>query len=296
MRQYDFEQWMRRSGLEEGTIQSRVSNCKWIEENVGCDLDDSYDRDGGARVFKALEYHRGVRHPLEYLIDGDPYTNLSMYRSTANLYFEFCSGREHVKRKTRGRSMSSPVKVSYMPGYGPNGKTVEAENADEKPQPPADMEEISELWADYMRATNRIAAALGRSANIVGEYAERLVSEYYGGELLTASNKSADIRLRDGRLIQVKSRVPRQTSTTSLSPIRSWDFDLLVVVLFNPDGSIMEALEMTADVAKSHARRDEHQNSDLLVTTDEFIHDPAAKDIHCELSALMASKRGEAKL
>lgn len=293
MRQYDFERWMRRSGLEEGTIQTRVSNCRWIEENIGCDLDASYSRDGGADVYKALEYHRGVRHPLEYLIDGDPYTNLSMYRSTANLYFEFCSGREHVKRKTRGRRMSSPVKVSYLPGYGPNGKTAETGCSDAKPKPSASMEEISGLWVDYMNATNRIASALGRSANIVGEYAERLVAEYYGGELLTASNKSADIRLRDGRLVQVKSRVPRQTSTTSLSPIRSWDFDLLVVVLFNPDGGIMEAVEMTADVAKRHARRDEHQNSDLLVTTDEFIHDPAAKDIRDGLAALMACKRGE---
>ena len=99
--------------------------------------------------------------------------------------------------------------------------------------------------------------------------------------------------LPDGRLVQVKSRIPRQTSTTSLSPIRSWDFDLLVVVLFNPDGSIMKAIEIEADEARKHARRDNHQNSDLITTTDYFLNDPSARDISHELGKMVGGAGAE---
>lgn len=291
-----FMKWLKDSGYKSKSYQTE---CLWVQRNGLVKLDQEYERDRcatiTARLANAGEFRRFVGSRKE---DADPKTNLSSYRSAVKKYVEFMDhlrygdsrydiGDAKSARRRRGRTAkSSPVKVSYLEGFGPNGK-IEPETAEQEGQP-HDIAEIASLWKDYMRVTNRITAALGRSANIVGEFAERLAAEYYGGKLLTASHKSADIQLDDGRLVQVKSRVPRQTLTTSLSPIRSWDFGLLVVILFNPDGSVLKALEMKADAAREHARRDSHQNSDLIVTTDEFLNDPLARDITGELAALMS--------
>jgi hypothetical protein len=68
---------------------------------------------------------------------------------------------------------------------------------------------IKELWNDYNIIANKLSQALGRTSNIVGEYAEYLTAQYYNGELLASSHKSADVEvLQDGKqiLYQVKAR------------------------------------------------------------------------------------------
>jgi len=289
-----------------------LSRCRRVERFEG-NLDEHFDKDGMDSLLYRLEYSQRdedlelqPRHSIP--IEGKKTS--SMREGTASLknaiaiYCDFRKGYNPTtergapharssKHGLRNHSRSSGVKVSYLPGFGPNGRIARSK-PDHVPEPEADLEpmgmgEITGLWREYMDVTNRITAALGRSSNIVGEYAERLVAEHYGGSLLAASHKSADIELPDGRLVQVKSRIPRQTLTTSLSSIRSWDFDLLVVVLFDRDGGVLKAVEYEAAAAKRHARRDEHQNSDLIVTTDEFLNDPLARDITADLARLLGN-------
>ena len=50
-------------------------------------------------------------------------------------------------------------------------------------------------------------AFFARGGNVTGDYGEHLVKQLYGGELLPNSHKSADVRLSDGTLLQVKTRV-----------------------------------------------------------------------------------------
>jgi hypothetical protein len=97
---------------------------------------------------------------------------------------------------------------------------------------------VFQLWIDYNRVARQLTQSIGGTKNIVGEFAERLVCSYYGGELLPASSKSADIRLPNQKCQQVKSRRLPKIKTTSLNVIRSWDFDDLVVVrIFRPQGN-----------------------------------------------------------
>lgn len=56
-------------------------------------------------------------------------------------------------------------------------------------------------------------------------------------EQLKSSNKSVDLKTSEGRLIQVKSRKLDFLKSTTLNVIRSWDFDLLVIVLFSKDAA-----------------------------------------------------------
>ncbi len=56
------------------------------------------------------------------------------------------------------------------------------------------MTDLQKLWKQYNKATNKLADALCRTNNIVGEYAEHLALQYYGGKLLNISGQSADIK------------------------------------------------------------------------------------------------------
>ena len=89
------------------------------------------------------------------------------------------------------------------------------------------MNEIADLWKEYNISTELLKQKLGRTSNLLGEYAEYLVNEHLKGELLTASNASADIRTPNGEFYQVKSRRITGSLTTQLSIIRSWNFDYL---------------------------------------------------------------------
>jgi hypothetical protein len=99
------------------------------------------------------------------------------------------------------------------------------------------------LWKKYNEYSLKIAEALGRTNNIVGEYTEHLANRYYDGALLGISGSGADIKTSDGRLIQVKSRKVQKLSSTQLNVIRSWEFDYLLVIIFDQMGNILKALE-----------------------------------------------------
>jgi hypothetical protein len=148
---------------------------------------------------------------------------------------------------------------------------------------------LAESWLDYARAVSAMAEAMGRTSNILGEFAEHLVAEFHAGRQLPASAKSADIETEDGTMIQVKARVPRQGPTTSLGIIRSWDFHVLAVVLFAPDGRVAKAVELPVATAQGLAKPNSLQNGWVIVTTREVLEHPDAVDITDGLNALIAA-------
>jgi hypothetical protein len=128
---------------------------------------------------------------------------------------------------------------------------------------------------------------MGGTANEVGEFAERLVAAYYNAEQLTASNKSADLKTNYNKLIQVKSRKLDKLTTTSLNVFRSWDFDILVVVLFSKDGNILKGIEINSKVAQKIATSNSHQNGDVLTTNSYLLNHSSAVDITSDLQSLI---------
>ena len=147
------------------------------------------------------------------------------------------------------------------------------------------MEDVKDLWFKFNQYSNRLAVALGRTSNIVGEYAEYLAHQYYGGELIHVSGASADIEDPNGHLYQVKSRKIKGTPTTQLNVIRSWDFDYLVVILFDAAGAVTKALEVPVDVAREYGTSNSHQNGWVITTTRKFLNDRRSKDITVPLGA-----------
>ena len=152
------------------------------------------------------------------------------------------------------------------------------------------FQSIVSLWRLYNNISSLLIDAMGGTANEVGEFAEVLVAKYYNGEQLPASNKSADIKTKNGNLIQVKSRRMKRMTITSLNVIRSWDFDLLVVVLFNKDGNVLKAIEIDSKTAEMLSTRNKHQNGLVLTTNRDLLDNEKASDITKDLQNIIDGK------
>jgi hypothetical protein len=148
------------------------------------------------------------------------------------------------------------------------------------------LENLNLLWKKYNEYALKIAEALGRTNNIVGEYTEHLANRYYDGALLGISGSGADIKTSDGRLIQVKSRKVQKLSSTQLNVIRSWEFDYLLVIIFDQMGNILKALEAPREIAKEYAVKNVHQNGWVITTTKAFLNDDRMNDISVVISKL----------
>lgn len=160
-------------------------------------------------------------------------------------------------------------------------------------QPPDDPGDLSQavksLWRKFNVTANELSIALGRTKNIVGEYAEHLANQYYQGNLLKVSGASADIEMPDGTLYQVKSRKLSGSPTTQLNVIRSWDFDFLVVILFDEIGDVYRAIELPMLAAREYAKESVRQGGGIITTSRAFLCDPRGKDITKALSKLNAT-------
>ena len=79
--------------LQEGTIQSRINNCKNVERHEG-DLDQHFDKDRCRDLLQRLSYsivdhdtHNPPNHKIP--IDGDLRNGSATLKSAVKLYAEF---------------------------------------------------------------------------------------------------------------------------------------------------------------------------------------------------------------
>lgn len=84
----------------------------------------------------------------------------------------------------------------------------------------------------------------------------------------------------------MKSRKIKSSPTTQLNVIRSWDFDFLVVILFEASGAIKKAIQVPVEVAKEYGVPNSHQNGWVITTNKKFLNDHRLIDISMQLSAL----------
>lgn len=243
-----------------------------------------------ARLSRARRVERILREDLDRIVSDDDRTYSALLALKASpserggnmqnalrWYYRAVNGRDfakladyHPKKHAApdAASVSADVRFPHKTTLASEPLTVSEHG-----------ESISKLWIEFCSAKNRIASALGRSSNVVGELAERVVAEYHGVIPLTVSHPSADVELEDGTLIQVKARMLTDVRTTALSAFRSWNFDVLAVVLFEPDGRIVFGGEIPCADARRHARAVAHVNGWQISTTHKFLSDPAFVDL-----------------
>ena len=148
---------------------------------------------------------------------------------------------------------------------------------------------IAALWRDYRDARWAITEAIGRFSNIEAEVSELVVEQLHGGYRLKESSKSTDVVTPEGLRIQVKSRVLRQGDVTKLGTIRSWDFDILVIVLFSEDGEVSFAGEISSEAAREHAHWEERVSGYSISTTKALRFDSRMRDRSGEYQRIVDS-------
>lgn len=144
---------------------------------------------------------------------------------------------------------------------------------------------LEELRARDVLRTNNAPA---------GDYAEYLICRALGGTLERNSAKSADVRVQ-GTAIQVKARVVTDLANKSerqLSAIRSFDFQELAVVLFDPSYRVRRAVLLPVALIEQQAYVSGHVKARIFYATDAALSAPEARDITLQVqAAAMAANR-----
>ena len=101
----------------------------------------------------------------------------------------------------------------------------------------------------------------------LGDYAEHLAQQVYGGTIEPNSKKGYDIAAADGRLVQVKARTLNSATSPSatFSAFRTFGFDVATFLAF--DGGTYDLLwarEMAPADIQEIARWSKHVNGFLL--------------------------------
>lgn len=249
--------------LTDKAIAARLSRARRVERILRRDLDEIVSDDD--LTYAAL-----------LALKADPVERGGNMQNALRWYYRAVNGRDFPR--LGDCCPKRQIAIDATPAAAARSRPVYS-STNGLPDVAVSSEPIGRLWLDFCSAKNRIAAALGRSSNVVGELAERVVAEYHDVKPFAVSHPSADVELADGTLIQVKARVLTDVRTTSLSAFRSWNFDVLAVVLFEPDGTISFGGEIPRDSARKHAREVPHVNGWMVSTTHDFLSDPAFTDL-----------------
>lgn len=267
-------EWMLHNALENNgealtdkAISVRLSRARTAERILQEDLDSVVDDDD--KMYAALLALKKC--------SSERRGNL---QNALRWYYRAVNNREFPKLNDfhPGRPYAFPTgSISRGTSTEPANQPMPAKSATDVGGNPHRSIEV--LWGEYCAAKNEISAALGRSHNVVGELAERIVAQCHNGDLLGVSFPSADVRLEDKTLLQVKSRMMTGPGGTSLSTICSWNFDVLSVVLFDMSGKIACGGEMPCNVAQRYAKQTRHVNGWTITVNQKFREDSAFSDM-----------------
>jgi hypothetical protein len=140
------------------------------------------------------------------------------------------------------------------------------------------------LYGDVM--TELLRRGVVRSANNpIGDMAEGLIAGYYGVDPAPPNVKSYDVKTRDGQKIQVKAMRRTKSSRTTLSALRSLDFDVLAAVIFAVDMSLIEAALIPVDVVREYMGWSDTWKANRLSVTKRLLMDPRVTRLPADVLA-----------
>lgn len=128
--------------------------------------------------------------------------------------------------------------------------------------------ELLRLWAGTMNEL-RVRGVVRTNNNPVGDIAEAIVHEHYGGQRGSFSQKGWDVQDPSGRRLQVKGM--RQTGLRgrrNLSAIRDSDYDVVVVVVFDIDFALTRTIEIPRPVVEELFKIRPYVNVRIITVSD----------------------------
>lgn len=139
--------------------------------------------------------------------------------------------------------------------------------------------ELLRLWAGTM-AEFRTRDVVRTANNPVGDIAEAIVHEHYGGTRGSFSQKGWDVQDVTGRRLQVKGmRRTGQRGRRNLSAIRDSDYDLVVIVVFDSDFTLATALEVPREVVEELFAIRPYVNGRIITVSEALLRHPKVSEI-----------------
>lgn len=139
--------------------------------------------------------------------------------------------------------------------------------------------ELLRLWAGTM-AELRTRDVVRTANNPVGDIAEAIVHEHYGGTRGSFSQKGWDVQDVTGRRLQVKGmRRTGQRGRRNLSAIRDSDYDLVVIVVFDSDFTLATALEVPREVVEELFAIRPYVNGRIITVSEALLRHPKVSAI-----------------
>lgn len=143
-----------------------------------------------------------------------------------------------------------------------------------------DLSELSapdllKLWSGTMsELQNRELVRTGN--NPVGDLAEAIVHEHFGGERGSFNQKAWDVLTADGERIQVKAlRRAGKRKRRNLSAIRDSEYDSVVVVMFNGAFELTGAVKFPRETVETLFPVRVHVNGRVVCMTDALLRHPS---------------------
>jgi len=147
-----------------------------------------------------------------------------------------------------------------------------------------DKRELLSDWVAIMRQLRELGV-IRTNNNPIGDIAEAIVCDHYGGRRGSFSQKGWDVKAPDGERIQVKSRRKTPHSKpTVLSPISDDEYDSLVVVIFDEDFQVIEGLKASRALVEDRFKLD--SKNQRRVRLSKLRADPAVEEV--DFSAVSA--------
>lgn len=139
--------------------------------------------------------------------------------------------------------------------------------------------ELLRDWAGIMR-TLRARDVIRTNNNPIGDIAEAIVHQHYGGQRGSFSQAGWDVLTDDGERLQVKAirRLP-DTRRRNLSPIRDRDYDYVIVVLFDENFAIERGLRLSRDLVERLFPHKPYVNGRIITVTNRLLANPEVEQV-----------------
>lgn len=119
-KEQEFKQWLKENRYDDRTIDSRITNCKKVNEKY--DLYEYFTKGNTQEIYRLFTYttkdmDNGLKPLHNIPINGNPYTGTHTYKSAIKLYFAFLA-EEFKEKETFGNIFMEEAFKAYLPKNG----------------------------------------------------------------------------------------------------------------------------------------------------------------------------------
>ncbi len=119
------------------------------------------------------------------------------------------------------------------------------------------------------------------SNNPVGDIAEAIVAEHFGGMRAPYGQKNWDVMADGGERIEVKGirQLHGGSRRSNVSPIRGAEYDSVVIVLLDDDFKVTEGLHIPRAVVEELFGHNDHVNGVVIKVSNTLRNHPSVEAI-----------------